>query len=103
MHVLQIEHPVRQYEAWKQAFDADPVGREAAGVRRYRIERPIDDPAYVMIDLEFDDTGHAEAMLASLRELWGSVQGTLIGDPRVRIVELVESREYCGQSGPGVG
>jgi hypothetical protein len=40
--ILQIEHGARDYEAWKQAFDSDPVGREAGGVRRYRIMRPSD-------------------------------------------------------------
>jgi hypothetical protein len=39
---ILIEHGARDYEAWKQAFDSDPVGREAGGVRRYRIMRPSD-------------------------------------------------------------
>jgi hypothetical protein len=31
MTILQIAHGVRDYEAWKQAFNSDPVGaREAA-------------------------------------------------------------------------
>ena len=64
---MRIEHPVADYEAWKQAFDADPVHREKSGVRRYRILRAMDDPNYVMIDLEFDTAGEAEALLASLR------------------------------------
>jgi hypothetical protein len=54
MYMLRIEHPVADYERWKQVFDSDPVGREKSGVRRYQILRPIDDPRYVMIDLEFD-------------------------------------------------
>jgi hypothetical protein len=33
MHVLRIEHPVPDYDAWKEAFDNDPVGREQGGVR----------------------------------------------------------------------
>lgn len=41
---LQIEHPVRDFDAWKAALDSDPVGRERGGVRRYRILRPTDDP-----------------------------------------------------------
>src|SRR6266540_462043 len=54
MSILRIEHPVAEYHTWKEAFDRDPVGREKSGVRRYRILRPIDDPNYVMIDLEFN-------------------------------------------------
>ena len=82
------------YEAWKQAFDADPVGRERSGVRRYRILRATDDPNYVMIDLEFDTADAAQALLASMQVIWGRVQGTLIVDPRARIVEPVETTEY---------
>jgi hypothetical protein len=94
MTVLRIEHPVPNYEAWKVAFDADPVGREKSGVRRYRILRAMDDPNYVMIDLEFDTEGEAETLLASMRVIWDRVQGTLISDPRARIVESVETTEY---------
>ncbi|MGH2596249.1 MAG: hypothetical protein ACRDH7_09835 [Actinomycetota bacterium] len=94
MTILHIEHPVPNYEAWKVAFDADPVGREKSGVRRYRILRAMDDPNYVMIDLEFDTEGEAEALLASMRVIWDRVQGTLISSPRARIVESVETTEY---------
>ncbi len=93
MTVLHIEHPVPDYEAWKRAFDADPVDRKASGVRRYRILRAMDDPNYVMIDLEFDTAVEAEALLASMRVIWDRVQGTLISDPRARIVETVETSE----------
>ncbi len=54
MFTLRIEHPVPDYDSWKQAFDGDPIGRERSGVKRYRIMRPGDDPRYVMIALEFE-------------------------------------------------
>jgi len=34
MHILRIEHPVPNFDAWKKAFDSDPLGREQSGVRR---------------------------------------------------------------------
>jgi hypothetical protein len=94
MSVLRIEHPVPDYDVWKEAFDNDPVGRERSGVRRYRIMRSIDDPNYVLIDLEFDTSGEAEALLAAMRVVWGRVPGIVMSDPRVRIVEAVETKEY---------
>jgi hypothetical protein len=94
MVILQIEHPVLNFDAWKEAFDSDPVGRERSGVRRHRVLRPINDPHYAMVDLEFDSPGEAEAFLAGLRMLWDRVQGTIIEDPRARIVETIESKEY---------
>lgn len=95
MTILQIEHGVRDYEAWKRAFDSDPVGRAEGGVRRYRISRPTDDPNYVIVDLEFDSSSEAEAFRAKLRELWGRVEGDLgLQNVQARIVEPAESKEY---------
>jgi len=94
MSVLRIEHPVRDFEAWKQAFDRDPVGRERSGVRRYRVLRPVDDPNYVLVDLEFDTAREAEALLTAMRAVWDRVQGTIMSEPQARIVEPVETGEY---------
>jgi hypothetical protein len=93
MHVLQIEHPVPDFDAWKRAFDNDPVHREQSGVRRYRVMRPVDDARYTIIELEFDSVTQAEAMRTALRALWEQVEGQVMTNPQVRIVETVESRE----------
>jgi quinol monooxygenase YgiN len=94
MFIVQIEHPVPNFDAWKKAFDSDPVGRERSGVHRYQILRPIDNPNYSIVDLEFDSSSEVEAFLAAMREVWRRVEGTIIESPRVRIVEVVESKEY---------
>jgi hypothetical protein len=95
MPILQIEHRVRDYDAWKQSFDGDPVGREQGGVRRYRVLRATDDPNLVVIDLEFDSASDADAFRARLQELWARVGGDLgLEGPRSRILEAVESTEY---------
>jgi hypothetical protein len=92
--VLRIEHPVADFETWKQAFDADPAARRRSGVQRYEILREVGDPRFVMIDLELDTTAQAEALLTNLRPIWARVQGDLISNPRARIVESVETVEY---------
>ena len=94
MYMLRIEHPVPNFEGWKQAFDSDPVGREKSGVRRYQILRPVDDPNFVMIDLEFDTAKQAEALLAAMRVVWGRVEGKIMMNPKSRIVEVSETRTY---------
>jgi uncharacterized SAM-binding protein YcdF (DUF218 family) len=95
MATLRIEHAVPDFDAWKRAFDSDPLGRERSGVRRYRVFRSIDDPRYVMVDLEFDTAEEAEATRAVLREMWSRVQTEgLIGDQQVRLVENIETTEY---------
>jgi hypothetical protein len=96
MPVVRIEHPVADYDAWKQAFDRDPIGREQIGVRRYRVLRSTTDDGstYVMVDLELDTDEQAHALRVALEELWGQVQPMgLIGDQVLRIAELVEAVE----------
>jgi hypothetical protein len=95
MPILQVEHTVRSFEGWKEAFDSDPVGRERGGVRRYRIARPTDDPNHVLIELEFDSQDEAESFRSGLEQLWGRVGDELgLEGPRARIVETVETKEY---------
>jgi hypothetical protein len=93
--VLRIEHGVRDYEAWKRAFDGDPVGREQGGVRGYRIFRSASEPNRVAIDLEFDSTDAAEGFERKLRELWSRVEAELgLEDRRTSILEVAESGQY---------
>jgi hypothetical protein len=94
MVLLHIEHSVSNFEGWKAAFDSDPVGRQKAGVRRYRVMRPIDDPNFAIIDLEFDNSTQAESLLTAMQQVWGRVGGTLIHDPSWRISEVVDTREF---------
>lgn len=94
MILLHIEHPVPSFDAWKAAFDSDPVGRQKSGVRCYRVLRPVDNPRYAIIDLEFESLDQAEALLAAMQRVWGRVGGTIMQDPQWRISEVVESRAY---------
>jgi hypothetical protein len=95
---VHLEHPVPDYDVWKAAFDADPLGREAAGVLHYRILRPVDDPRRVSVDLEFADRPGAERFRESLLQLWmtGGAMAVM-RDPVVRIEEVAEaSRPAAG-------
>ena len=97
MPIVQIEHPVANFTAWKAAFESDPLRRQASGVRRYRILRPIEDPNYVAVDLEFDDRSRAESFRTALENLWRTPQAmAAMGQgaiPRARVVETAESVE----------
>ena len=94
MTILRIEHGVRDYESWKAAFDSDPVGRAAGGVRHYRVARPTDAPNHVVVDLEFDTVGEADAFGQKLRALWeGPAAGLGLEDARMRILDVVETRD----------
>lgn len=95
MTVLRVEHAISDYDTWKAAFDQDPADRKGSGVLRYRIYRPVDDPHYITLDLEFDGAPHAEAMLTKLHQVWksSSAAPALVGDPQARILEPAEANE----------
>jgi len=94
MIILQIEHPVADYNSWKKAFDIDPVNRKQSGVKRYRIFRQTDNPNYVIIELEFDKLDEAKKLLAALQGIWKQIEGKIITGPKARIMEVVESIQY---------
>lgn len=91
---VQIEHPIQDYDGWRAAFDRDPASREASGVRRYRVSRPVDDPNYVIVELDFDDRKMADAFLARMRGIWKQVEGTIMTGPKARIVDVVDEHRY---------
>jgi hypothetical protein len=95
MPILQFEHAIKDYAMWKAAFDRDPVDRRALGVRRHRLYRPLDDPNYVVGELEFETSAEADACVDALRELWKSREAApaLVGAPLVRIFETVEDQD----------
>ncbi len=33
MPILRIEYPVLNFDAWKEAFDSEPVGQVQSGIR----------------------------------------------------------------------
>lgn len=96
MPILRLEHAISDFDLWKRAFDRDPVRREESGARSHVIHRPVDDPNYIAVDLEFDTREEAERFEVALHELWRSAAAApaLAGKPTVRIVETVETRSY---------
>jgi hypothetical protein len=69
--ILRIQHPVGDFERWRETFDSDPDERQRNGVCSYRILRGHEDPNDVLIDLEF-----------------------------ARVVELVEEHSLIAAPGP---
>jgi hypothetical protein len=94
MTILRVEHKVPNYDGWKKAFDADPINRRESGVRRYRVFRPVDDPNYVIIDLEFDIPGKAQSTLVSLQKLWVNVEGKVMVNAQARLLNVEETFDY---------
>lgn len=90
MPILHIQHPVTDFDTWASAFDRFAEARRKAGVRAHRVLRPVDDPAYVVIELDFDTAEAAAAFLAFLRaNVWAVPANSpaLVGMPETMILE----------------
>ena len=50
MTTLHIEHPVTDLAVWRAAFDRFADRRRQGGVSAERVQRPVDDDHYVVIE-----------------------------------------------------
>ena len=99
MYVINFWHTVPDYAAWKKVFDSDPLGREASGVRRYTLIRPVDDERMVIGELEFDTRAEADAFALRLREVWQGLGRDVIANAGLRISEILERGEFLSEAG----
>lgn len=88
MTTLHIEHPITDLNTWLAAF-----GRFAeAGVRAQRVQHPVDDPNYIVVDLDFSTTAEARRLLAFLENrVWSSADSApaLGGTPQAKLLQAV--------------
>lgn len=90
---LHIEHPVRDFDAWKRVFDDFQTFRADHDVRSFRVARRVDAESEVTIDLVFDDAAAAATFHRVLKErVWSGQQaaGLLNGAPSAMILNLVD-------------
>ncbi len=89
MTTLHIEHAISDFDVWRTAFDRFADVRIQSGVRAARIQQPVDDARYVVIDLDFDDVDNASRFLGFLRtRVWasGASSPALVGTPHTKIL-----------------
>lgn len=96
MATLRIEHAIHDYQTWQKAFDSFAQARTRAGVRSFAVRQPVNDPKYLMLDLEFDTAGQAEAFAEFLHQrVWSSPASSpaLAGAAQTQILDLRRSEE----------
>jgi hypothetical protein len=71
---LQIRNTVRDFEAWKAAFDKFERFRADHGVRSYRVLRRADDAQDVQVILDFDSPEAAVEFRGELEQIWRTPQ-----------------------------
>jgi hypothetical protein len=99
MYVLNYWHTVTDYAEWKRVFDSDPLDREASGIRRYTIERPVGDEHMVIGHLEFDSLGEAETFAGRLEEVWKGLGSQIVSDAGHTLTEVLERKQLGSESG----
>jgi hypothetical protein len=96
MATLRIEHAIHDYQTWQKAFDSFAEARTKAGVRSFAVRQPVNDPKYLMLDLEFDTAGQAEVFAEFLHQhVWSSPTSSpaLAGAAQTQILDLRRSEE----------
>ena len=89
MNTLHIEHAITDFDVWSAAYGRFAGIRRQAGVRAERISRPVDDPRYVSIDLDFETLEAAQAFLQFLTtNVWAVQENApgLSGTPQTKIL-----------------
>jgi len=91
MPTVHIEHPITDFATWKAAFERAAPIRAEYRVRAFAVFRPVDDPAYVVVQLELETVDDANAFIGRLRQLWTNRDATpaLRGTPQVRVLDRV--------------
>jgi quinol monooxygenase YgiN len=94
---IVVQHRVRDFDAWKSAFDEHRAVRERYGCRSERVYRGLDDPHEVTVALEWQDRAHAEAFYndPSLRE--AMERGGVVSEPSVTFLEQIDTWEAAQQ------
>lgn len=90
MVTLHIEHPITDFETWAGAFARFEGPRCDAGVRSHRVQRPLDDPHYVLVDLDFDDAEAAHSFCDFLHAVvWAVPENApaLAGEPKTVVLQ----------------
>jgi len=93
MFTLSIEHAITDFPTWNRAFARFAQARQTAGVVSHRICRPVDDPHYLVIELDFDAREHADRFRQFLDNVvWTNREASpaLVGAPTTRILETCE-------------
>jgi hypothetical protein len=94
MATLHIEHPISDLDVWMLAFNRFADARSGAGVTAERIQQPVDDANYIVVQLDFDTpeaAGNFKHFLETV--VWASPENSpgLAGTPQARVLNTVST------------
>ncbi|MBV8567728.1 MAG: cyclase [Methylobacteriaceae bacterium] len=87
MASLIVQHKVRDYDAWRPAFDAHKSSQVGAGLTNGRVYRKTDDPNDIVILFDVADVAKARAWTGG-EDLRTAMQNAgVLGRPSLHFVE----------------
>lgn len=87
-----VNHRVKDYDAWKRAFDQHADARRAAGIVSHHINRDVDDPNLLSIYLAGTDRAKLEAFFASEDLKATMANAGVEGPPTITLMTPVEDK-----------
>lgn len=87
MALLIVQHKVRDYAAWRPAFDAHASSRTSAGITNARVYRGAEDPNDLALLFDIADVAKARAWAAG-EDLKKAMEGAgVVGAPMIHFVD----------------
>ncbi len=83
MTTLFVRHKVKEYDAWKVAYDAFSTERKTMGVTNHDIYQATDNPNDVTVCHEFDNFDAAKAFIDSPKLKEAMTTAGVVGDPDI--------------------
>ena len=92
-----VQHTVRDFDAWKPAFDAHEPTRVKFGCKGHTIYRDPDSPNDLTILMSWESRERAEEFMRdpSLREVME--KGGVTSEPRATWLEEADTRRYSAR------
>lgn len=84
---LFIQHKVRDYPAWKTAFDGFIETRRAGGEKSVQIFHPDDDPNSLLLLFEWDNLANARTFMANPDLKQAMSEAGVVDTPRAYFLE----------------
>jgi quinol monooxygenase YgiN len=94
---LIVQHTVRDYDAWKPAFDEHESVRARYGCLGHTIYRDADNPNDVSILMDYESRERAEEFMRDPSLAEAMQKGGVISEPRATWLDTAETRSYAAR------
>jgi len=88
MFAILVKFSLKDFDVWRQKFDAAAGPRETAGLRTISVIRSVDDPGKVMVVFETEDLARGKAHLSDPETRKGQADSGFLAPPEVFFGEL---------------